>query len=41
MLMAYSGHTSVASLAKYARISPDRLTAWQAGRDPASRRGAR
>jgi integrase/recombinase XerC/integrase/recombinase XerD len=41
MLMAYSGHTSVASLAKYARISPERLGAWQAWRDPASRRGAR
>ena len=41
MLMAYSGHTSVSSLAKYARISPERLGAWQDGRDPASRRGAR
>lgn len=40
-LMAYSGHTSVASLAKYARVSAEALGAWQAGRDPASRRGAR
>src|SRR5699024_6487112 len=41
MLMAFSGHTSVSSVAKYARISPDRLSAWQDGRDPAARRGAR
>ena len=41
MLMAYSGHTSVSSVAKYARISPEKLGAWQDGRDPASRRGAR
>lgn len=41
MLMAYSGHTSVSSVAKYARISAERLGAWQDGRDPAARRGAR
>ena len=41
MLMAYSGHTSVASVAKYAKISPEKLGAWQDGRDPAARRGAR
>lgn len=41
MLMAYSGHTSVSSVAKYARISAERLGAWQAERDPAARRGAR
>jgi len=38
-LLAYSGHTSVASLARYARVSPDALGRWQAGRDPARRRG--
>lgn len=37
-LLAYSGHTSVASLALYARVSPEALGRWQAGRDPASRR---
>jgi integrase/recombinase XerC/integrase/recombinase XerD len=37
-LLAYSGHTSVASLARYARVSPEALSRWQAGRDPASRR---
>ncbi|MFE9247155.1 tyrosine-type recombinase/integrase [Nocardiopsis sp. NPDC006938] len=41
ILMAYSGHTSVSSVAKYARISAERLGAWQDGRDPAARRGAR
>ncbi|SIO87448.1 putative integrase/recombinase [Nocardiopsis sp. JB363] len=41
ILMAYSGHTSVSSVAKYARISAERLGAWQAERDPAARRGAR
>lgn len=41
MLMAYSGHTSVSSVAKYARISAERLGAWQDGRDPAARRGVR
>lgn len=38
VLLAYSGHTSVASLARYARISAEALAAWQADRDPASRR---
>lgn len=37
-LLAYSGHTSVASLARYARVSPEALGQWQAGRDPANRR---
>lgn len=37
-LLAYSGHTSVASLARYARVSPEALVRWQIGRDPASRR---
>ncbi len=38
MLMALSGHTSVRSLAKYARISAEALARWQAERDPARRR---
>ncbi len=37
-LLAYSGHTSVASLARYARVSPEALSRWQAGRDLAGRR---
>lgn len=37
-LLAYSGHTSVASLARYARVSPEALGRWQAARDPARRR---
>jgi integrase/recombinase XerC/integrase/recombinase XerD len=37
-LLAYSGHTSVASLARYARVSPDALSRWQQQRDPARRR---
>ena len=37
-LMAYSGHTSVASLARYARVSPEALARWQQDRDPARRR---
>ncbi|GAA1003284.1 hypothetical protein Aple_003170 [Acrocarpospora pleiomorpha] len=37
-LPAYSGHTSVASLARYARVSPEALARWQEGRDPAARR---
>ncbi|GAA3832599.1 hypothetical protein GCM10022226_62330 [Sphaerisporangium flaviroseum] len=37
-LLAYSGHTSVASLARYARVSPEALARWQAGHDPAARR---
>jgi Site-specific recombinase XerD len=37
-LLAFSGHTSVASLARYARVSPEALQAWQQDRDPARRR---
>ncbi|WP_210435232.1 site-specific integrase [Saccharopolyspora sp. ASAGF58] len=37
-LLSYSGHTSVASLARYARVSPEALARWQQGRDPAARR---
>ncbi|MEV4061618.1 hypothetical protein [Nonomuraea dietziae] len=37
-LLVYSGHTSVASLACYARLSPEALACWQEGRDPDSRR---
>jgi integrase len=37
-LLAYSGHTAVASLARYARVSPDALAHWQAGRDLPTRR---
>lgn len=37
-LLAYSGHSSVASLARYTRVSPDALTRWQADRDPHRRR---
>jgi integrase/recombinase XerC/integrase/recombinase XerD len=38
LMLAYSGHTSVASLARYARVSPEALGRWQAERDPARRR---
>jgi integrase len=38
MLMARSGHTSVRSLAKYARVSAEALRRHQAERDPARRR---
>ncbi|MGH3070098.1 MAG: tyrosine-type recombinase/integrase [Streptosporangiaceae bacterium] len=38
VLLAYSGHASVASLALYTRVSPDALTRWQARRDPYRRR---
>ena len=38
MLMARSGHASVRSLAKYARVSAEALQRHQAGRDPARRR---
>jgi integrase len=37
-LMAYSGHTSVRSLVRYARVSPEALARWQAERDPVRRR---
>ncbi|WP_162795127.1 phage integrase family protein [Nonomuraea lactucae] len=36
-LLAYSGPTSVASLARYARVSGEALACWRAGRDPAAR----
>ena len=38
MLMARSGHTSVRSLAKHARVSAEALARHQAERDPARRR---
>jgi len=38
MLMARSGHTSVRSLAKYARVSAEALARHQAERDPTCRR---
>ncbi|MFE7745122.1 tyrosine-type recombinase/integrase [Nocardia sp. NPDC057455] len=38
MLMTLSGHSSVRSLAKYARPSKEALLAWQAATDPAARR---
>ena len=38
MLIARSGHTSVRSLAKYARVSAEALARHQAERDPARRR---
>ena len=38
MLMARSGHTSIRSLAKYARVSAEALARHQAERDPARRR---
>lgn len=37
-LLAFSGHTSVASLARYSKVSPEALTRWQQARDPAARR---
>lgn len=37
-LLSYSGHTSVASLARYTRVSPEALGRWQQQRDPAGRR---
>jgi integrase len=38
MMMALSGHTSVRSLARYARVSAGALGEWQAGRDEGRRR---
>ena len=38
MLMALSGHTSVRSLAKYARVSAEALQWHQAQRDPGRRK---
>ncbi|WP_245669096.1 site-specific integrase [Nocardia speluncae] len=40
VLMKLSGHTSVRSLAKYARVSDDGLRQYQADSDPAARRRA-
>jgi integrase/recombinase XerC/integrase/recombinase XerD len=37
-LLAFSGHTSVASLARYTRVSPEALARWQQARDPTARR---
>jgi integrase len=37
-LLTYSGHTSIASLARYTRVSPEALARWQQIRDPAARR---
>jgi hypothetical protein len=36
-LLAHSGHTSIASPARYARVSPAALGRWQESRDPAAR----
>jgi hypothetical protein len=36
-LLAYSGHTSVRSLARYARVSAEVLGSWPAQRGPAER----
>jgi len=41
MLMALSGHTSVRSLVKYAKVSAEALGRWQAETDPAARRRSR
>jgi len=38
VLLSYSGHASVASLARYARVSAEALAAWQSQRDPATRK---
>lgn len=38
MLLAYSGHSSVQSLARYTKVSPTALATWQQQRDPAARR---
>jgi integrase/recombinase XerC/integrase/recombinase XerD len=38
MLMKLSGHTSVRSLTKYARVTDEGLVRFQAGTDPAARR---
>lgn len=37
-LLAYSGHTSVTSLARYTRLSPEALARWQHNRDAAEPR---
>jgi hypothetical protein len=41
MLLARSGHVSVRSLARYARVSAEALQRHQAQRDPARRRQSR
>jgi integrase len=41
VLMKLSGHTSVRSLAKYARVSDEGLLNFQADTDPAARRASR
>ncbi|MGW4070223.1 site-specific integrase [Nocardia grenadensis] len=38
MLMALGGHTSVRSLARYAKVSAETLGRWHAETDPAARR---
>ena len=37
-LLAYSGHRSVASLARYSQVSQEALGRWQQARDPERRR---
>lgn len=37
-LLAFSGHRSVRSLARYTHVSPEALARWQHARDPAARR---
>lgn len=37
-LLAYSGRTSIASLARYTHVSPNALARWHNDRDPARRR---
>jgi integrase len=37
-LLAFSGHASVVSLARYTRVSPEALARWQTKRDPDRRR---
>jgi integrase/recombinase XerC/integrase/recombinase XerD len=37
-LLAFSGHTNVASLARYSRVSAEALSRWQQHRDPHRRR---
>lgn len=41
VLMKLSGHTSVRSLAKYARVSDEGLVRYQADSDPAASRPCR
>ncbi|CAA9392683.1 MAG: hypothetical protein AVDCRST_MAG66-1107 [uncultured Pseudonocardia sp.] len=35
-MLSYSGHTAVASLSRYTRVSADALARWQSDRDPAT-----